>query len=264
MVRSVLLFVSLVGLCACPSKSSPTVDAGPARAVAKPLEPLERAVADVDVDAGAADDEDPLYRVVPVPPVGPKLPEGATLVRFADDKPMVNGAPLDLGKVQGPLVIDPGETYFAQVFDFFAKADDQKLEVWLKHPDAPVAIRLTLRDEVQFQRWLDEPVPGKLRVIHRQDGFELQTNMGKLPGGDPKGPTVPVRGGHLDLKTFQKGLGRIKARFDDAPDYCVMPSFGMDLSQVARAMAANYQSEDKAWFAETCIVFHRAGQDGGR
>jgi hypothetical protein len=196
--------------------------------------------------------------------VGPALPQGATAVHLDGEVAMVGAAPLDLMKTSGPLLLDPGETWFAQAFDLLAKASDQKRELWLKHPDAPIAFKLTLRDEPAFQVWLDEAVPGKLRIIQRADGFELQTNMGKLPGPDPKGPTVPVRGGKMDLKTFQRGLERIQSRFRSAPDYCYLPSYGMDLAQVARAMAANYVSAETAYFPETCLVFHRVVPDAGR
>jgi hypothetical protein len=242
----------------CPTPKQPALDAGPRQAALKPLEPLER----VRVEADAAD-EDPLYLVVPVPPVGPPVPAGLTSLRFTDETPMVNGAPLDFATTPGPFLLEPGDTYFAQVFDFFSKADNAGAEVWLKHPDAPIAFQLHLRDEPAFQVWLDEPVPGKLRVIHRTDGFELQTNLGKLPGGDPKGPTVPVRGGRLDLKTFQRGLEQIAAKFKVAPDYCYLPSYGMELAQTARAMAANYSTPESAFFPETCLVFHRPASDAG-
>lgn len=253
MVKRLKTLVFLA-MCACPSKPA-SVDAGALKVEPKPLEALERVVAEGD----AGGDEDPLYRVVPLPPMGPALPVGAVVVTFQDDRPMVGGAPLDLTKVSGPLVVDPKASFCAQAAAFFASADDAKVEVWLKHPDAPIAFRLKLRDEAAFQVWLDEPVPGKLRIIHREDGFELQTNLGKLPGGDPKGPTVPVRGGHLDLKTLQRGLERIQARFKSAPDYCYLPAHALDLAQTARAMAANYVSADTAYFPETCLVYHRPG-----
>ena len=145
-----------------------------------------------------------------------------------------------------------------------AALDDAHLEVWLRHPDLPVAFPVALRDEPAFQRWLDEPVPGKLRVIHRADGFELQTNMGKLPGGDPNGPTVPVRGGQLDLATLQRGLARVRSRFADAPDVCFVPSFGMELQQTVRALAADYPEAGKPLFPGLCLVYPRPPRDGGR
>jgi hypothetical protein len=130
--------------------------------------------------------------------------------------------------------------------------------VWLAHPDdADVAFRLTLRDAPAFQAWIDEPVPGKVRVIHRADGFELQTNLGKLPGADPNGPTVPVRGGKMDLTTLQRGFVRVQAKFKSAPDVCFVPSFGMELQQIARALAVNYAKPDQPFFEGLCLVYPR-------
>jgi hypothetical protein len=210
-----------------------------------PLEPLKQVTAD------AGDARDKVYEVVPLVPVGPPLPANARLVQLAGEKSVVPPG-------EGPLVLVPDEdTYLAQISALLAGFDDAKQEVWLKHPDASIAFKLTLRDAPAFQAWLDDPKPGKLRVIHRADGFELQTNMGKLPGGDPNGPTVPLRGGQMDLTTLQRGFEKIQGRFKSAPDVCFAPSFGMELARVARAMAANYVRPDTAFFPETCLVYPR-------
>ena len=236
-----LLVVALV-LVGCPEKKAPEPIP---RAKPQPLEPLER----VRVDAG--DDRDALYEVVPLPAVGPALPEGARLVPLMGEKTVVPAG-------TGPVVLVPDEeTYLAQIAPLLAKFADDKQEVWLKHPEANIAFKLTLRDAPSFQEWIDEPVPGKLRVIQRADGFELQTNLGKLPGGDPNGPTVPVRGGKMDLTTLQRGFQRIQGKFKSAPDVCFVPSFGTEMEKIARAMAANYLKPDSAYFPETCMVYPR-------
>lgn len=215
------------------------------RATPRPLEPLER----VTLDAGDA--REALYEVVPFTPVGPPVPQGARLVTLAGEKTAVPAG-------TGPIVFVPDEeTYLAQLAPALSALSAGKDEVWLKHPDAPIAFKLKLRDAPEFQAWIDEPVPGKLRVIQRGDGFELQTNLGKLPGGDPNGPTVPLRGGQLDLTTLQRGFQRIQSKFKSAPDVCFVPSFGTELAKVARAMAVNYVSADTAYFAETCLVYPR-------
>lgn len=238
MWRLTVLTLALVG---CPEKKAEPIP----RAQPRPLEPLER----VRVDAG--DDRDALYEVVPLAPVGPALPRGARLVPLVGEKSEVPPG-------TGPVVLVPDEeTYLAQVAPLLARLADEKQEVWLKHPEAPIAFKLTLRDAPSFQAWLDEPVPGKLRVIHRADGFELQTNLGKLPGGDPNGPTVPVRGGKMDLTTLQRGFQRIQGKFKSAPDVCFVPSFGTELEKIARAMAANYLTPQSAYFPETCLVYPR-------
>ncbi len=247
-------FVGVLACAACQQKPSPAPT--PPRAQPRPLEPLERVVAPSD-----GGEDDPLYRVVPLAPVGPAVPPTAVQVVLSGESATVGGKPFELASLQGrPVVLQPTEeTYLDQASALLAALDDAKAEVWLKHPDAPVAFKLTLRDEPAFKAWLDEAVPGKLRVVHRADGFELQTNMGKLPGGDPNGPTVPVRGGKFDYTTLQRGFERVQSRFRAAPDYCVVPSFGMELAQTARAMAANYSQADLPYFPSTCLVYPRPG-----
>ncbi len=247
----------LLLLVACQKSAAPSPGPAP-RAQPRPLEPLERVLGE-PTDGGGGPDDDPLYRIVVLDPVGPALPSGAVVVQLDGERAIADGQPFTAALAKGrPVVLAPtGDTYLVQAAELLAALDDAKAEVWLRHPDAPIAFKLTLRDEAAFQTWLDEVVPGKLRVIHRADGFEMQTNMGKLPGGDPNGPTVPVRGGKLDLKTLQRGFEKVQARFTSAPDYCVVPSFGMELVQTARAMAANYVKPATAFFPETCLVYPR-------
>jgi hypothetical protein len=259
-VRSSYLLAAALAFAAlgCAEKKAP-----PARATPQPLAPLEP----VRPDAGeqAEVEDDPLFKVVPLAPVGPRPPDGATVVMLDGERALVDGKPVaDVTRLEAPLLLVPvGDTYLVQVAPTLAALDDAGLETWLKHPDREIAFPVTLRDEAAFQKWLEEPVPGKLRVIHRADGFELQTNMGKLHGGDPNGPTVPLRGGQMDLSTLQKGYRTLQARFTSAPDYCVMPSFGMELAQTARALAANYLDDDDAFFPGTCLVYPRPPKDAG-
>lgn len=233
------------------------------RATPKPLAALEP----VRPDAGAPTaEEDPLFTVVPLSPRGPVVPPGARVVRLDGERALVDGQPVaDARALKGPVVLEVvGETWLVQAAPFLAALDDAGVDTYFRHPDVAVAYRVRLRDEKAFQAWLEEPVPGKLRVIQRGDGFELQTNMGKLPGGDPNGPTVPLRGGQMDLSTLRRGLERLRARFDSAPDYCLMPSFGTELAQAARAMAADYRDDGEAIFPGTCLVYPRPARDAGR
>lgn len=233
---------ALVLLAGCPQPKAPEP---PPRAKPQPLEPLER----VKVDAG--DDRDALYEVVPFSPVGPALPKDARVVKLEGEKTVIPAG-------TGPILFVPDEeTYLAQVAPLLARIAEGKEELWLQHPSAPIAFKVTLRDAASFQAWIDEPVPGKLRVIQRADGFELQTNLGKLPGGDPNGPTVPLRGGKMDLTTLQRGFQRIQGKFKSAPDVCFVPSFGTELAKISSAMAVNYLSAESAYFPETCLVYPR-------
>jgi hypothetical protein len=244
-MKRALLPVVALALLACPEKPAATP---PPRQAPQPLEPLQRVTQAVD---GGDSDRDKLYDVVPFTPVGPPLPAGATTLKL-------DGDTMPELPATGPVLLTASEDeYLVQVAPLLEKLDDGKREVWLQHPDAPIAFKLKLRDAPAFQTWLDEPVPGKLRVIHRADGFELQTNLGKLPGGDPNGPTVPVRGGQMDLTTLQRGFVRIQSKFKNAPDVCFAPSFGMTLHHIARAMAVNYVKPDSAFFPEICLVYPR-------
>lgn len=195
-------------------------------------------------------ESDDTFKVAPFTPAGPPLPEEAERIELNADIGAERSAP----KV---LLVPLGDTYLAQVTPLLAALDDAGAEVWLKHPEGSFAYPIKLRDEKAWQQWIDEPVPGKLRIIHRADGFEVQTNMGKLPGGDPNGPSVPVRGGRMDLPTLRKGFERVRQRFKDAPDVCFAPSMGMAMSDVIAALAANYPTADAPIFSQLCLVYPR-------
>ena len=194
---------------------------------------------------------DDTFKVADFTPAGPALPDDVKRIELNGDV-----APETAPKV---LLIPLGDTYLAQVTVLLAALDDAASEVWLKHPEGNLAYKVKLRDEKGYQDWIDEPVPGKLRIIHRADGFELQTNMGKLPGVDPNGPSVPVRGGRMDLPTLRKGFERVRTRFKDAPDVCFVPSMGLSMNDVISALAANYRKADEPIFKELCLVYPRPG-----
>ncbi|MDX2011396.1 MAG: hypothetical protein SFW67_14440 [Myxococcaceae bacterium] len=247
----------LLAVVGCRSSSPSTVDAGPKRPVEK-LEPLERVVASPS-DASVEDEREAIFRIVPLPVVGPKPPEGARVLELKGEAVTFEGKPFDLSTVKqndALLLVPDAETYLVQAAPLLARLDDVGADAFLKHPDADVAWPLDLRDEGAFQSWIDDPEPGKVRVIHRADGFEVQTNLGKLPGQDPNGPTVPVRGGKMDLKTLQRGLERVANKFK-TKDVCFVPSFGMELAQVSRALGANWTSSEVAWFPTACLVYPR-------
>jgi hypothetical protein len=251
-----LLLLPLL-LAGCPDRAAPSA----ARAEPKPLEPLLPLAGPGD---GGEAEREALFRVGALAVVGPVAPEGAVRIRLEGDAATVDGKPFQVAALRGPVVLEPSpETWLVQAAPLLAALDDAHLAVLVQHPDAPVAYPVTLRDEPAYQAWIDEAVPGKLRVIHRADGFELQTNMGKLPGGDPKGPTVPLRGGHQDLPTLRRGLEKVRSRFADAPDVCFVPSFGMELQQTVRAFAADFGAGGTATFPGLCLVYPRPPRDGG-
>jgi len=222
------------------------------------FEPLEQVKSAGSAD-GSIDERDAIFRVVPIEVVGPAAPEQAVRLELDGESVKQGGAPFDLKTVKqndDVILVPVGETYLVQIAPVLAALDDVGADVFLQHPDQSIAWPIDLRDEAVFQSWLDDPEPGKVRVIQRADGFELQTNMGKLPGHDPNGPTVPVRGGEMDLKTLQRGLEKVSAFFK-TKDVCFVPSFGMEVAQVSRAFAANWKTAEVAWFTTQCLVYPR-------
>ncbi len=250
-------FVLMLLLASC-SLTSAVRDAGASAPQKLALEPLLAATPDGG-SVRLSQEDDQYFKITPLPPVGPPVPGDLVMVHVDGEHHDWDSAAKRL------LIVATEETYLAQLSALFAKLDDGGADVWLKHPEANIAFGVALRDERAFQAWIDEPVPGKLRVIHRADGFELQTNLGKLHGPDPRGPTVPVRGGKLDLMTMQRGLQKISGRFPGAPDICFVPSFGMELNQTIRAMAGNYVNATTAYYPQTCLVYPRPrARDAGQ
>ncbi|MFB1481327.1 hypothetical protein U8525_13460 [Corallococcus sp. RDP092CA] len=153
------------------------------------------------------------------------------------------------------VAVADADTFLAQASDALAVLRTQAAEVWLQHPDAPVAYRVVLRDEQGFRAWLEEVAPGKLRIIQRADGFELTTSVGKLPGPDRNGPSVPVRGGRQDLATLRRELARLKTRFTTSDDLCLVPSFGTEVVQAVRALGGTYVAPEEGLFDTLCLVY---------
>jgi hypothetical protein len=168
-------------------------------------------------------------------------------------------APLLAAIGKGPALLVPDDgAYMAEVAPLLAALDDAKVPTFVLHPDGAVAFAVELRDEAAFDAWLDDPRPGKLRVVQRQDGLELVSGIGKLPGPDPNGPTVPVRGGRLDVGTARAGLQRLQTRFH-APDACLVPSFGTELRAVGTVLSAFWAGPKEPLFETVCLVYPRPG-----
>jgi hypothetical protein len=201
---------------------------------------------------------------------GERLPSNALVLSLQGTRVQLGGAKLDLedkeqaqvlkdrmGRAPVVLLAPDAETYLAQVSALLAMLEESGVEVWLRHASEPVAFKLKLRDEEEFRRWLDEPKPGKIRIIQRSDGLELQTNVGKLPGADPNGPTLPLRGGRLDIANLRRGLARLLERFPQAKDSCLVPSFGVELSRIATVLSGYYRGPGEPMFSELCLVYPR-------
>lgn len=253
-ISLVISWVCVVGS-GCEERSAPPLSSlAPA-----PLQPLGAAGA----DAGA----DP-HRLSPAPVWGAPLPEGAVRVTFRKGQAQAGAsavslavdagvAPL-LGAIgKGPALLVPDdEVYMAELGSLLAALDDGKVPTWILHPAGGVAFPVELRDERAFDAWLDEPKPGKIRIIQRQDGLELASAVGKLPGADPNGPTVPVRGGRLDVATTREGLQRLQLRFH-ASDACLVPSFGTELRAVGTVLSAFWSGAKDPLFERVCLVYPR-------
>jgi hypothetical protein len=262
-VRWVLL-AAVVGLGGCREEKP----AEPLAALSPP--PLPRVVAAVEEGEG----EDALFRVAPVEVYGERVPKEALRVELAGEAVRLEGEELvprriehrarlrERVKARRVLLVPDADTFLVQVSELLATLRDSAREVWLLHPDAPVAYPLVPRDEQGFQTWLAEVAPGKLRIIQRQDGFELTTSVGKLPGPDPNGPSIPVRGGRQDIATLRQGLVKLKGRFGTSEDLCLVPSFGTELAQAARALAGVYVGPGEPLFEGLCFVYPTPPQVG--
>ncbi|WP_236069228.1 hypothetical protein [Citreicoccus inhibens] len=216
-------------------------------------------------DAGRA--EDALLELAPAPVFGEPLPQDAVTVVLHGDGARVAGEdfvparPQDAARLgaridgREVLIVPDADTFLAQVSELFAVLRTHAAEVWLQHPDAPAAYPLTLRDEEGFRAWLDDVAPGRPRIIQRADGFELATSVGKLPGPDANGPSVPVRGGRQDLATLRRGLRLLKGRFTTTEELCLVPSFGTEVAQAARALSADYVARGEPTFESLCLVY---------
>lgn len=243
------LGVALVG---CQDKPAESLKA----LAPQPLPALERAGSDAGMQASAKP-----RGAEPAPVYGRKPPQGA--LRLALSSRGV--APAQLAGAKVVLLAPDAEVYLAQVLPLLAALDDGGVETWLLHPNGEVAFRLVLRDEAAFQAWLDEPKPGKVRVIQRADGYELSTNVGKLPGADPNGPSVPAYAGGLDIATLRHGLTLLHERFKKAEDACIVPSYGTELQKVASSLSGFFEGPDRPIFDEQCLVYPRPPRpkDGG-
>ncbi|MFY1830229.1 hypothetical protein ACN47A_30215 [Myxococcus fulvus] len=247
----------------------------------KPAQPLQtlkpEPLPSLSKGTGPSSDDGGAEPRVDVPVYGEKLPSESLRLRLAGEQVRVDAESFEptkpdslarlASRVKGRdvLLVPDADTFLAQVSELLAALRDSAGSVWLAHPDAPVAYRLVLRDEEGFREWLAEVAPGKLRIIQRADGFELSTSVGKLPGPDANGPSVPVREGRQDLAMLRRGLGLLKGRFKQSEDLCLVPSFGTEVAQAARALGAVYTAPGEPLFETLCLVYptpRRAGDAG--
>lgn len=193
------------------------------------------------------------FQVAPYELFGEEVPTGTSVVSFRKGEVLVEKLK------EGPTLLTfDEETYLAQLAPRLAELDDLNAEVWLKHPRKDVAFKVRLMDEPAFQQWLTEPVPGQLRIVQRADGLELTTNMGKLPGFDPNGPSIPVRGGKLDIASLRASLKKLKQRFGSkATQVCLLPSFGTELWKITEVMSGTFRSNGDAIYEDLCLVYPR-------
>jgi hypothetical protein len=252
-----VILLTLLAACRREERAPPLKALAPA-----PLVPLQAAA---PADAG----RDAVYRVDPAPVWGDAPPPAAVRVELAGSTARIGRGRFDLETPEGPagalvalgggpaLLVPDAVTYLAQVASLLAALDDAHVETWLLHPEGRVAFRLILRDAPAFDVWLHQPNPGALRIVQRQDGLELVSNVGKLPGSDANGPTVPRRGGQLDVALAREGLERLKSRFTTADGLCVVPSFGTELRETGAVLTAVWESAGQPLFRSLCLVYPR-------
>jgi hypothetical protein len=237
--------------------------APPLKALAPaPLLPLQ-AVLPADAGREAA------YQVRPAAVFGQPVPAAAVRLLLRGSEVQVASDRFDVSTAEGcqkalavcgngaVLLVPDADTYLAQLAPLLATLDDAGTDTWLLHPSGKVAFHLALRDAAAFDTWLHVPRPGALRIIQRQDGLELVSNVGKLPGSDANGPTVPRRGGQLDVALAREGLERLKSRFLDADTLCVVPSFATEVRETGALLSAAWASADGPLFATLCLVYPR-------
>lgn len=257
MKRAWFVVLALCSACSCNEKPAPPLSS------LKPA-PLPQIGATVASDGGL--DREAAFHVADAGMFGEGKTPGATRVvvrakgveldRLYDfDAPELTSAVSKLAGKRAQLSWEE-DAYLAQVGTLFAALDDAGVEVELCARTFDACFSPVLRDEKAFNAWLEEPKPGKLRIVQRADGLELQTNMGKLPNAvDPNGPTIPLRGGQLDIATLRQSLGRVKAHFKNE-DVCLLPSFGTELDAVAQVMAGTY-AEPGEPILSLCLVYPR-------
>lgn len=208
---------------------------------------------------------DDAFRVEAAEVFGAALPKGAARLVLRGERATLDGAPFDAGALaklaaakRAVVVVPDADTFLAQASSVLAALDDAGVSVSLLHPEGAVAFPLNLSDEAEFQRWLDEQsTQGRIRVIHRADGYELQTHVGKVLGYDPNGPSIPLRGGRWDVARLRTALSQLRERFDGDTDVCLVPSFGTELAAVSTALTAFYAGADEPLFERTCLVYPR-------
>jgi hypothetical protein len=236
----------------------------------RPLPALPPVEGEPTVASDGQQDRDVAYRVAPAPVFGDALPKKAVRVELAGESVRVAGAAFDarapdaaarlrglVGEDGEVLLVPDADTFLMQAAPLLAALDDARVRTHLLHPDGAVSFQITLSDEQDFRVWLEQPRTGQVRVIHRADGFELQTNLGKLPGADPNGPSVPLRGGQWDLARLRSGLAVLKERFDADAESCIVPSFGMELASISRALTGYYSRPGSRLFPAVCLVYPR-------
>lgn len=232
----------------------------PSLSALKP-QPLPSGVLDLEpTDAGAAHRER-AYAVEAAPVFGDPLPQNAARLELRGEKATMEGAPVDAPRLGGRpvLIAYDADTFLAQAADTLAALDRAGAQVFLLHPDGQVAFPVDLRDEREFQTWLDaDSAAARLRVIHRADGYELQTHLGKVTGYDPNGPSVPLRGGNWDVARFRSLMQKLQSRFDRDDTVCHVPSFGMELRDIALALTGYYSEPKERMFPTVCLVYPQA------
>lgn len=265
MARETAVALGMMLLSACSPKNDSPPPVAPA-----PLPALGISGPDAGDERQA---REALFEVEQVPVWGDELPSRALAIDVDAKIISIAGARVDrlasnwseqvlraTGKHSAVMLSFDGQRYLADVAELFALLAATDREVWLRHPDAAVAFKVILFDNGRFERWLNEPKPGKIRVIQRADGFELQTNIGKMPGADPNGPTVPTRGGKIDIARLRRALALLKERFPNAQDSCLVPSYGTELPSITRALSGYYRGKGKRIFDGLCLVYPPAAQ----
>lgn len=140
----------------------------------------------------------------------------------------------------------PPDAMFALAVPALQVAARAHREVLLDDGSSPVSVEPRQTPELQAWSNLDIDAPGlRLRVIMREDGFWLGSAVGKVLGGDPRGPTILPRASGQDFQGLSRKVKAVKANLPHVEDtVALLPALDLPLSDVVRAAVALHGTFD--------------------
>lgn len=98
-------------------------------------------------------------------------------------------------------------------------------------------VNALLRTQESMKGWMAALEPlDKLRLVIRNDGMEVVTRHGKIPGPDRFGPSIPARKGVHDFDLLYQDAARLSARFPQESQVAVLAGGQTTMQTLAMAM----------------------------